>query len=219
MVPRPERTFKTFLGALLVAVPLVGGAQQRSDYYWASGGISYSRFEVEMGDAEQSGRNGMTILMGLRICVLCAVRVKRLTLTPGLAYGITDVRGLDVEREPYAFSRLDFGAQLAYTIPATRLRPYVSIWTKPQRTSELPGPQGSVQNYQDKGGVRAYSYGLEIPLTPEGRGLDISVTPIKGVFTEREPLAIPPGGEIPYRGHIISIGWSGPFTGAGLPWR
>lgn len=207
------------LGAVLLSLPLTAHAQRPSDYYWVSGGLSYSRIELEMGDAERAGRNGITVRMGVRICVLCAMRVKRLTLTPGLAYGITDVRGLDVGEEPYAFSRLDFGAQLAYTIPATRLRPYISAWTKPQRSSELPGPQGSVQNYRDKDGDRAFTYGVEIPLTREGRGLDLSVTPVKGIFREREPLPIPTNGTIPYRGHIISIGWSGPFTGAGLPWR
>lgn len=204
-------------GVALVFLPLVVQAQRRSDYYWLSGGLSYSRFALEVGDASRASRNGATIRMGLRICALCAVRIKRLTITPGLAYGFTDLRGLDVGDEPYAFSRLDFGVQAAFTIPGTRVRPYVSIWPKAQRTSELANANGSVENYKDEDGESATTYGIEVALTREGRGLDLSVTSLEGVFRKNEPSTpLPP---IPYKGRVISIGWSGSFTGAGLPWR
>lgn len=211
----------TMIVALLLGTSSSAGAQPQrpSDYYWLSGGLAYSRFSMELGDAPSASRNGMSIRMGLRICVLCALGVKRLTVTPGLVYGITDLRGVDPPDEPYAFSRLDFGAQVAYTIPRARLRPYVSLWPAARRTTEVATAGSTIQNYRDTSGDPATTFGLEIPITPEGRGIDINFTAFRGSFTEREPSDIPAGSQLKYKGRVISIGWSGPFTGAGLPWR
>jgi hypothetical protein len=134
-------------------------------------------------------------------------------------------RGVD----PYAFSRVDMGAQLAWRI--WRVRPYVSAWLKNSRTAEIErdtltfrAPVGGRNswpvNYVDPSGNTTATFGIEIPCTKEGRGLDIHFTPVSGRFRyiefRKDTSTVT---HLGYRGWALSLGWSGPFTGAGLPWR
>jgi hypothetical protein len=162
-------------------------------------------------------RNGFSVRLGARICASCLWNTDRLSVTPSLAFGATDVRGLDVGSHPFAFSRLDLGVQLAVRA-AKYVRPYVSTWRRNARSAERVDPDGVLRNYSGSNGT-ATTAGIEFPWTAEGRGPDVSVTWLSGRFTKAESRGFGRPANVPYRGWALTIGWSGPFTGSGLPWR
>lgn len=197
--------------AILSATSVSG---QSPEHYGLSGSLDYTRTSLALDSATTRGRNGVTVRLGIRVCTFCWVNYGDLTLTPSMAYSTTDFRGLSRNVHTYGFSRLDFGYQAAWRIKV--IRPYVAFWQKNRRTAEV---DRDLLNYVDLHPSHAWSYGIEIPRTHEGRGWDINVTSLSGRFREAEFRKDTIPVSLGYRGIAISFGRSGPLTGAGLFWR
>ena len=217
-----ERSMPSLLRLLPLAfavVPFIALGAQRPfppEHRWLSGGAAYTRTALDLGDTN-AVRNGYSIRLGARACASCLWNSERISVTPSIAFGATDVRGLDVGRHPFAFSRLDVGVQLAARV-AKYLRPYVSTWLKNSRSAERVDPDGLLRNYSGSNGA-ATTAGIEFPWTAEGRGPDVSMTWLSGRFTKTESRGFGSPAAVEYRGWALTIGWSGPFSGSGLPWR
>jgi hypothetical protein len=147
--------------------------------------------------------------------------VRRLQVTPHVAIAATHLRGLNPATDRYAFSYVDkFGLKAAYPVrPRFRL---TAILRTGARAAEL-SENNDVVNYWGAGST--IGGGLEIPLTGEGRGVELAVVRTTGRFDQREirnavlgEKEIQPA-DLPFRAVAIQIGWSGPFTGITPPWR
>ena len=194
-------------------------AQRSPEYHWLTAGVSATTFSMQVGARPRDNRYGFGAHIGVRICV-CLDGRGPLSVTPGLSFNATDVRGLDSLSDTYAFSRLDGNVRIAYRIAQLPLRPYVSVRAVSVRSSELrePAPAG-VTNYSGNVADDRVAYGVEFPHFPGGGGLDVSVTPVKGRFTRSGKQELAPASHVPYHGYMVSLGWTGKFTGSSLPWR
>lgn len=221
----------TELAAVVCLLGMASPAQAQREHYGLSGSLAFSRTSLAFDSAAARARAGATVRLGLRVCALCLVDVEWLTITPALAFGITDVRGMSRDEDPYAFSRLDAGVQVGARLHR-RARPYVAWWFKNKRTAQIerdtltygePGPARDNDwpiDFVDPSGGDAWTVGVEIPITPRGRGFDLSFTTLRGTFTENEfRRKVIPAMRLGYRGWTASLGYSGPFTGAGLFWK
>jgi hypothetical protein len=122
---------------------------------------------------------------------------------------------MNTATEPYAFSSVDVGPTLSYHL-ARRLRVYAFGRTG-KHTAEFED-DGAVWNYAGGWGTAA-GLGIEIPITREGRGLDLSVQWLQGRFGSRERLGeLQPNVSVHYDAWRGAIGWSGPIT-ISAPWR
>lgn len=144
-----------------------------------------------------------------------------LSLTPHVAYTTTDVRGVSPD-EPFAFSHLDYGLQLSARV-ARHLRPY-AIWRfSGKRTIERIERDTTFNLWG--GGGRGGGFGVEIPITRGGRGLDVGFTTLTGRFDTIEWIDRGIGDDVEfptsrhYRARVVWVGWSGAFRGSDLPWR
>jgi hypothetical protein len=219
------------LAGSALCLPERAAAQYPREYYGLYGSMSWTQVSLEFDSAAAQTRAGATVRLGLRVCVLCFWDITPFTLTPGMAFAITDVRGMTRDEDPYAFSRLDFGVQGAWRVHR-HIRPYAAWWFKTKRTAQIerdtltfgePGPARLNDwpiDFVDPKGNRDWTFGVEIPLTLQGRGFDIAYTKLGGAFTENEfrKRTIPPM-RLGYSGWTLAIGYTGPFTGSGLFWR
>jgi hypothetical protein len=200
--------------AIAAMIPHSAGAQT-PDNTGLTAALAFTRTSLELDGAAARVRNGPTINVGYRFCALCSREISRVSFTPTVALAFTDIRGVNRARSSYAFSRLDLGAQLAVRIGTVRLFGTASFANK--RTAELARDS---LNYLEPSAPTTLTGGVEFLCTKEGRGLILSFTPLSGTFTEAEDrLGVYKNQNLKYRGWAASIGWSGPFTGAGLPWR
>lgn len=192
-------------------------------------GAAVSSTWVSFGDDDASGRWAVRLDFGYRfreLClpwlpVLCWQRVTALAplrLTGGVTLVATDLRGMDPVRDRYAYANVDLALRASYTVQWGReLRPYVEM-RRGTRTAELVSPTGSeTWNYSGPG--TAIGAGLELPITPTGRGLDLGIVSSRGRFSQYEYLGDPTGVDLPHRALIVHLGWSGPFSGISLPWQ
>ena len=141
--------------------------------------------------------------------------LRPLRLTFHVAFMATDLRGMDPERDTYSYSHLDFGVRATYAL-ANEWRPYLTA-RMGSRTTEQLGAPNEVWNRVGSGS--AFGAGLEIPVSPSGRGLDVGVTFLGGRFTEYEFMKTVTPSELSHRAVSFYVGWTGPFTGISLPWQ
>lgn len=128
---------------------------------------------------------------------------------------VTDLEGMNPEKDPFAFSSADVGPALSVRV-AGHLRTYAHLRFGKQ-TMEL-AENDQIWNYA-AGGAANLGLGLELPLTPEGRGVDVAIHYLRGEFGSRERLGIlETGTRVRYHAWRVALGWSGPMT-ISAPWR
>ena len=198
------------VGSLLISP--VSATCQHLEYGGLSASLTYTRTVLALDSAPARARAGATLRLGYRVCALCWIGVRELTLTPTVQYATTDVRGLNRNAHTYALSRLEAGTQLAVRIGP--LRPYVAYWFGTRRTAEVDRDS---LNYLDPHGTKTWSYGIEVPLAEKG-GLEVGATRVSGRFDRAEHRGVVSPVSLGYRGYAVFIGWTGPFNGGGL-WR
>lgn len=214
------------LFALVVILPFASAPAQEYQGIWM--GLGAARTALTLDSAPTRSRWGTSIRAGFRVCAFCWANYRKLSATPGITLNFTDVRGMTRGKDPFAFSRLDFGVQVAWEVGSVRL--YAMPLFMNGRTTEIERdtvtrgePVDSSRiwplNYIDENGKFTGAFGLEIPITPQGRGLDISVTPaVRGNFEKYEFRSIMTPTKLGYKGWVVTVAWSGPFRG-GLPWQ
>ena len=213
---------------ILLALATVGSAQARPDrnYRGLVAGLAVSAVQVEFGDDDSSGKMAMQFDIGYRASQLCVVSLpvvcwqrypalRPLRVTAHIAFLATDLRGMDPERDEFAFAHLDLGLRFSYALK-NDMRPYLTVRSG-TRTAEQLGAPNEVWNRVGSG--TALGAGVEIPFTPTGRGLDVGVTTLRGRFTEYEFLKTVTPSELKHRAIVVHVGWTGPFTGISLPWQ
>jgi hypothetical protein len=173
-------------------------------------GVLLGVSSVAFGDGSDDRHFSWQLDFGYRIRMPWGIRV-----TPKVLLLATHLRGMDVNRDAFAYSTLDVGVRATYA--RGRVRPYVEPRRALVRTAELPESRSDVLNY--RGGGTAWAFGVEVPLAPSGRGLDLSVAIARGRFTEAERAAVQQPVSLRNRAVSVHVGWSGPFTGISLPWQ
>lgn len=139
----------------------------------------------------------------------------RVRFGPEVSFAITDVGGLDTtSADSYAFSQLGAGAQVSVRI-LHRLRVYGSGRIG-KYTTELIDVDDRLWNYSGTGS--SIGGGVEVPITPVGRGLDLGLTYARGRFTRGERLRNDRDTDVRFRAWAFHAGWGGPVT-IGLPWQ
>jgi hypothetical protein len=218
------------LGQRAAAAQPADTTRQRN-YAGLSAGALVSSVWVAFEHEASSGRWGGRLDFGYRIRSLClewapilcwqrSAALAPLRLTPHLSLFATDVRGMDVDRDKYAYAVVDKGLRVSYALPGTReLRPYFDVMSG-KRTAERRAPAPLVRRvWNYTGGGSALGIGLEIPVARSGRGLDVGVTWIRGRFTQYEFLKADSAADVRHRAVAVHVGWSGPFSGISLPWQ
>lgn len=217
------------LGSAGLAVTLAtAGHAQGPDrnYDGLVAGLGVSRVYLALGDAADYAKMGGQFDIGYRMAQLCLVDVpvlcwqryaplRPLRVTAHLAFLATDLRGMDPERDRYAYALLNVGLRMSYAL-GNDLRPWVLLRTG-SHTAETVGAPNEVWNRVGTG--TALGVGIEIPLTPTGRGLDVGITRSNGRFTEYEFMKTVTPWETKFRAMVFHVGWTGPFTGISLPWQ
>jgi len=201
---------------LLVLAPVSIRAQLPRDTLNPTGlvgGIFFAPMTLSRAGGIDGDRGGGGIRIGFRARLPVFVPdAMRLGVDGSLA--ITDFRGINTATEPYAFSSVDVGPTLSWRA-ACRLRVY-AFGRMGKHTAEFVD-DGAVWNYTARGS--AAGLGIELPITPEGRGLDLSVQRLQGRFGSRERLGeLQTNVSVRYHAWRGAIGWSGPIT-ISAPWR
>jgi hypothetical protein len=220
--------FRSLGFAIAVALPTAAAQAQSVDrnYDGLVAGLAVSRVDLALGDASWSAKMGGQFDLGYRMTQFCPVNLpvlcwqryaplQPLRVTAHIAFLATDLRGMDPESDRYAYAHLNFGLRFTYAL-ANEMRPYLTLRTG-SHTAETVGAPNEVWNRVGSG--TAFGLGLEIPLTPTGRGLDIGFTHSKGNFAEYEFMKTVTPWETKFRAVVFFIGWTGPFTGISLPWQ
>jgi hypothetical protein len=202
---------------LLALAPAVASAQLPRDTLNPTGmvgSVFFAPMTLSRAGERAGERGGGGIRIGFRARLPVFVPdALRLGLDGSLT--VTDFRGMNTATEPYAFSSVDAGPTLSWRA-ARRLRVY-AFGRMGKHTAEFED-DGAVWNYAAGWGTAA-GLGIEIPITPEGRGLDLSVQWLQGRFGSRERLGeLQPNVSVHYDAWRGAIGWSGPIT-ISAPWR
>ena len=178
------------------------------------GAVFFAPMTLSRAGTSAGERGGGGLRIGFRARLPAFVpNTMRLGLDGAIA--ITDFGGVNTTKETYAFSSADVGPTLSVRV-ARRVRTYAFMRTG-KHTAEFV-EDGVVWNYAAGLGT-ATGLGVELPITPEGRGLDVSVQWLRGRFGSRERLGvIEPSATLRYDAWRATIGWSGPMT-ISAPWR
>jgi hypothetical protein len=204
--------WKTFLGTA-TALALWGSAVSAQEHVGLWGAAEVSRTSLAFQPAAAESRPAVGIRVGTRFPVPGMRALSWLRYGVELAYGATDLFGMDERRDPFAFSHLDVGVQASVHPPSLPRVYAFARWGK--RTAERLDA-GLLWNYA--GGGAAVGSGVEIPITPQGRGLDVGIHRLTGTFTTAERLSTTRDVDLGYRAWMLYLGWSGPLTIA-LPWQ
>lgn len=199
----------------VVGILLPGRDLGSQEHVGAWGALDVSRTLLAFRPAEASAKPAVGVRVGTRWRVPFAPALRqRVRWGVELAYGATDLRGMDEQRDAFAFSHLDAGLLASFRGVPGFPRLYV-FGRGGNRTAERIDA-GSVWNYAGTG--HALGAGIEVPLTPRGRGLDVGVQRLAGDFTSAERLRVKRTIDVGYRAWMLYAGWSGPLT-IGLPWQ
>ena len=175
-------------------------------------GVSFGGIAVAFDDEARVSHFAWRVEGGYRFALWGPLRPVR--LTPKLSLLATHVGGMNPSKDSDAYASVDLA--LRATLAKWRIRPYVEP-RKATQTAELLDRRSRILNY--KGSGTAWSVGIEIPISPSGRGFELGVTVENGRFTEFEyQKAITPA-DVSHKAVAFHVGWSGPFTGISLPWR
>ncbi len=233
--------------SLFVLCASVAGAQSRSaDSAVGSGngkrwlerlavtpnaGVAWSPVSVSFDDARAQTEKGLWVHFGVRMSPFAVVcgdapsgfcsELSAITVTPHVAYGATHLRGMNPESDPFAFSTTDAQSiQVSYEL-TKRIRP-LFVMRRGRSTAEL-FENGDYVNYW--GSATNTGFGFEVPITPRGRGLEITFLHSVGAFDTKETRdraqkvkTIGPANKS-FRAVALQVGWSGPFSGVSLPWQ
>ena len=213
---------------VLSLLPITLAAQPPAEHVGLTGGLYLAGRTIL--DAQGAPREDRLALFGialgtrLQLLTLGGKAVPRaLSITPQILLMATDIRGVD-RGSPYAFALVDPSLQLTLRVHR-HLRLYATVHAG-QRTMERRdtiGVDSTTVNFWGGGG-RGTSYGVEVPITREGRGFDIGWGSHRGRFTTKEWIDraavddrdVPTN--TPYKGTVLYLGWRGPFRG-GWPWQ
>ena len=152
-----------------------------------------------------SGASQSSYLWGVRVGHRWAATS---TVRLGLEIGLqsTNLRGMDAERDTYAFFLGDVGLEATARVHQ-RLRLLTHLRSGIRSAEYLEG--SDVWNYTGSG--RTVGVGFEVPLRPSGRGLIVEANHVQGTFTEKERLGWKGVINKTVRAYTLSIGWGGPM--------
>jgi hypothetical protein len=204
-----------------------GAATKERNHYGLSAGAAAASTWVGFDGGGETQRGAGRLDLGYRFphaCVswlplLCWQRIdalRPLRLTAGLTFVATDVRGMNPANDRYAYSNVDFGLRASYPVIGP-MRVFVEA-RQGKKTAELVAPDSAnVWNYY--GNAVTTGAGVEIPITPRGRGLEVGVSRARGRFDTYEYLEDLFPADRAHSAWMVHVGWSGPFTGVSLPWQ
>ncbi len=175
-------------------------------------GVSFGAIGVSFGEAERVSHFAWRVEGGYRFALWGPFRSIR--LTPKVSLLATHVGGMNRSQDTYAYASVDVAVRA--TLAKWRIRPYIDA-RKASQAAELLDDQSRILNY--KGSGTAWSGGVEIPISPSGRGVELGVTIANGRFTEFEHQKLPGAADLSHKSVAVHVGWSGSFTGISLPWR
>jgi len=200
----------------------------------AQAGIVWSPVRVTVNHGQEQTTGGVGVHFGLGVRPLARLggngflpkTLRRIRLTPHFALTASHLRGIDPAVDSVAFSEFSlFGLRVTYE--AVKRLHVFGIMRYGKRSAEVPRRVGAALDTDNVwGSAGTYGGGIHIPLTKSGRGLEIAALTSRGDFKWREVVDrvrndhledVPV--QIPFRAMWIQIGWSGPFTGASLPWQ
>lgn len=175
-------------------------------------GVSFGVIGVTFGDEDRVNHFAWRVEGGYRFPLWGPLQAIR--LTPKVSLLATHVGGMDPSKDTYAFASVDLAVRA--TFAKGRIRPYIDA-RKASQAAERLDDQFHILNY--KGSGTAWSGGVEIPISPSGRGVELGVTVANGRFTEFEHQKLPGEADLSHKSITWHVGWSGSFTGISLPWR
>jgi hypothetical protein len=209
---------RLLVGFALVFAPVVSWAQLPRDTLNPTGmvgGIFWAPVKL-VGPRvdDQLRRNGGGIRIGFRARLPERLAPDAVRLGLDGSVTVTNIRGMR-DQDPFAFASVDVGPTLSVRL-LRRLRTYAFARAGKQ-TAELR-ENGDVWNYA-AGWATSMGGGLELPITREGRGVDVAVQWLRGTFGSRERRGVvQPDVSMSYHAWRLAAGWSGPIT-ISLPWR
>jgi hypothetical protein len=198
--------------ALLYAVPVsTQGKPPPVEHSGFSGSLGLAPTRFSIGGGEEMGRVGVGATLGVRLRPFS--RLPRLRFTPHVAFSATHFAGIG-EDDATAFSSLDAGLRVSYRA-GRHLRPFVAVRTGNRFAERMES--GALINYSGSG--RGWGAGIEIPVTPLGRGPELALYRLSGRFDTTEAMRREAPVDVEYEAWSVSLSWSGPFTGSTPPWR
>jgi hypothetical protein len=141
--------------------------------------------------------------------------LSRISVTPKFSMTATHLRGLGESDGPFAYA--SFGLGLRTTFRVSKVRVFFDALRESQ-TAELPAANQQSLNYSGPSHL-GWGAGVEIPLTKQGRGIQIGVRRETGTFSSVEKQGVETNATLEHRATVMFVGWCGRFTGISLPWR
>jgi hypothetical protein len=203
---------KLSLLAFLFAAPQLGAQLDpapHSERYGIIGSVGFGQIRLSLNSAPYQSKGIVSSRVGFRINPFWFKDSWRgFGLTPHLAFAPTDFRGMNAQRDSYAFADLALGLEASYRA-RRHLRPYVFYrWASP--TAEHVDA-GQIWNYSGHG--RGVGGGIEFPILIGGSGFDVGFRAGSGRFKDAERLKAHRAIDVPYRAGIWHVGWSGSLRG------
>ncbi len=194
-------------------------------------GLFVRPVSLRLDAVDRNRATGLHGEFGLRtapVAPLCGSRtggacrwLSRFTVAPHASLGATHLQGINPQAGESAFSSFEVLGVRAGLPITRRIVPYV-LYRRGTHSSEQ-FENGDVVNLWGPGSTRGA--GIEVPLTPLGRGFSIAWTEQRGRFDSVETRDVVQQRKVisrtsrPFRATAWQIGWSGPFTGVTWPWQ
>lgn len=172
-------------------------------------GLAFGGADVSFGDAPGETHMAWRVDFGWRW------KWKAIAITPKAGLISTHLRGMDPIGDSFAYANVDVALRVT-ALPRWRIRPYAEV-RRGTHTAERLDANADVLNYSGTG--TAFGAGLEIPLTPQGRGLEIGFNMARGRYDDIELRRTHTPADLRSRSVSLFVGWSGRFTGISLPWQ
>ncbi|MGQ0766990.1 MAG: hypothetical protein ACT4OZ_15175 [Gemmatimonadota bacterium] len=196
-------------------------------------GLALSFVALSENQRPASTQKGVAGYVGLRTAPLAWLNwftkplfadLDSLEVIPHVSLAATHLQGLSKRGDPYANGYFSFkGVRISYPLLA-RLKPFVIVRNGKATMERFEAGHGDfVVSYS--GTAKTAGLGVHIPMAGSGRGFELGLLRMSGRFDQAEIWDVTAGGpkfvtqDVPFRAVYFQVGWSGPFTGASLPWR
>src|SRR5258708_39643581 len=207
----------TLRSVVILAAGPMWDAAQASEYQGLNASfvpVGVMKYEIAGESFPAHLAGGLTVGYRLRV-----TKIERpITVTPHLSIMATKFGGISLNTSQIAFSRVDYGVQLAGSVAG--VRPYVT-YRKGKATVERmvgtitqPRPDTVDANFWGSG--NAVGAGIEIPAWWHSRcasSFDLSMSRSSGTFDQVETRQTPVTTGQSYRATVFALGWSGRFRG------
>jgi hypothetical protein len=215
MLPMHRPVVSAILALAFASAAFAQGAPSEEPAIGLNAGVSFGMVAVSFDEADAVRHSSYRLEAGVKLPAWRHGWLRQLHLTPKLGLHATHIGGMDPDEDTYAYSSVDLAVRASYA--RWRLRPFVEFRKGVTQTGERLSGGGRILNF--KGAGKGVGAGIQVPISPTGRGVELGISVLDGAFDSYEFEAAVFPAQLRHRAVAFHVGWSGLFTGISLPWQ